>query len=411
MEIATELGSLGVKIDDGHIVHRTKRYRLDEVARVGYLAVQTSHFSNGSIDGVSSEAKCRLYFSGGDQLNFRAKSGISLAKNNHVIAPVWLLHEVVSDLTFEARLQRYERELSDRKFFEVAGYQFDADGNVFRRAKRIARLMGDKSKVFLQPFSIQIADGGRSATIPIDIDKDCILYILRDRFSLYWEDAPYRQVRSVQQRVFFRAIVRLGAKVAKSDGVVSPEEIRHFKDYFGSDEFPMDDVAAVFREAVSDGISIFEAARELAQVASGPEVLESVLIGLVGIASVDGEIHPGERAGLLQVGRAFGLDAAQVDRLLDAHGPKTQQSSNDRNRKKSKPRTPSAECLAHLKVLGLNGEATSPEIKEAYRSLATSLHPDLLRSKGLPEKLVQIANETLAGVNVSYRWLKQNGYV
>lgn len=164
---------------------------------------------------------------------------------------------------------------------------------------------------------------------------------------------------------------------------------------------------------MSDGVPIYNAARTLAEAASDPSILERVLIGLVGIASVDGILHDGEAAAIREVGRAFGVAADRVELLLHIHGPKADagQSSPNQKRRTRKPNTPSPQCLSHLKALGLEGNATPEQIKSAYRSLVASLHPDLLRSKGLPDKLVQIASDTVAGANESYNWLRDHGYV
>ncbi|MBK8840881.1 MAG: TerB family tellurite resistance protein [Hyphomonadaceae bacterium] len=139
----------------------------------------------------------------------------------------------------------------------------------------------------------------------------------------------------------------VGCENGESDGAVSADEIRQFKSYFGTDQYPLEDVASVFREAVSDGVPIYQAARTLADVAADPSILEQVLIGLIGIASVDGVIHDGEAAAIRDVGRAFSVTADRVELLLNAHGPKagTGQSSANQKHRTRKPKTPSPECL------------------------------------------------------------------
>lgn len=413
METATELASLRVKTSDTHLTHRARSYPFESIKHVGYYAAQTAQMSGATVREITSEARCRLNFVDGQVLNFKARSGASLSNSKHAVAPVWLLNEVVSEATFETRLARYQRDIESRHFFSVGRFQFHVDGTVYRRAQRVLKLKTPGTEVFLQPFALALSSEGRSTTIPIDVDKDCVLHLLRERYSLYWDDFPYRQPRAHKQRTYFEAIVRLGAKMAKSDGAVSTDEIRQFKDYFGSDQFPLEDVAAVFREAVSDGVPIYDAARMLADVVTDTSILEQVLVGLIGIAAVDGNIHAGEAAAVRDVGRAFGIAATRVELLLNAHGPKAEAGSSraKQGRRTRRPSTPSPECIAHLKVLGLEQDATSEQIKSAYRSLATSLHPDLLRSKGLPDMLVKVASDTLAGANASYNWLRDHGYL
>ena len=53
-------------------------------------------------------------------------------------------------------------------------------------------------------------------------------------------------------------------------------------------------------------------------------------------------------------------------------------------------------------VLGVSRSATDAEIKAAYRRLTRENHPDTLVAKGLPQELVDVANEKMAAINAAY---------
>ena len=42
------------------------------------------------------------------------------------------------------------------------------------------------------------------------------------------------------------------------------------------------------------------------------------------------------------------------------------------------------------------------ELKSAYRSQAKSYHPDVLRAKGIPEDLIEIANAKMVKLNEAW---------
>jgi len=242
--------------------------------------------------------------------------------------------------------------------------------------------------------------------VPIDVDRDCVLYFLQKHHRLTWKGERVRERRSEQKRRLYEGIVALGAKMSKADGAVTPDEIQVFKTFFKTDEFPLDNVGAVFNQAVRDGRSISECARSLAEDVNDNSLLDQILIGLIAVAAADGLLHPSERSALHQIGLAFGLTREDVDHLILVYAADVSDGSH-RSRSKAEK---SSEAAKHLQVLGLLPGATSAEVKEAYRRLAASFHPDLLMSKGVPSELIKVAEETLTKLNASYEWLRKHNY-
>ena len=52
--------------------------------------------------------------------------------------------------------------------------------------------------------------------------------------------------------------------------------------------------------------------------------------------------------------------------------------------------------------MGVHRTITDDDLKMAYRALVRENHPDKLIAEGLPEELVQLANEKLAAINDAY---------
>ncbi|MCC3861384.1 DnaJ domain-containing protein [Emcibacteraceae bacterium Y4] len=53
-------------------------------------------------------------------------------------------------------------------------------------------------------------------------------------------------------------------------------------------------------------------------------------------------------------------------------------------------------------VLGVSHDASDKEIKSAYRKQIKEHHPDLLMAQGVPEELIDVANEKMTAINDAY---------
>lgn len=193
-----------------------------------------------------------------------------------------------------------------------------------------------------------------------------------------------RQEKSV---TFTIAVIVLGAKMAKSDGVVSHEEITAFKDVFRVPEHEMAHVGKVFNQAKKDPHGYEPYAHQLKQLfGDSPQVLEEILWSLSHIAKADGEIHPKELDFLHKIGDIFGIEARAFERItaLSAGG----------------------EDGDPYRMLGVSPEASDSEVKSAWRRLARDYHPDRLTAQGVPEEIVKLSNDRLARINEAYDRIK-----
>src|SRR5664279_92737 len=93
--------------------------------------------------------------------------------------------------------------------------------------------------------------------------------------------------------VFTIAIIALGAKMAKADGLVTDDEVMAFSQVFHVPEKDRAAVNRVFNQAKQDiaGYEIY-AAQVVKLFGKKSHVLESVVDGLFHIAKADNAIHP-----------------------------------------------------------------------------------------------------------------------
>jgi DnaJ like chaperone protein len=88
---------------------------------------------------------------------------------------------------------------------------------------------------------------------------------------------------------FTIAVIALGAKMAKADGVVTHDEVVAFREVFKVPEGEMENVSRIFNLAKHDVVGYETYASQLASLLKGnPRLLEDVLEGLFHIAMADG---------------------------------------------------------------------------------------------------------------------------
>ena len=186
---------------------------------------------------------------------------------------------------------------------------------------------------------------------------------------------------------FTIAMIALGAKMAKSDGLATGDEEEAFRQYFRVPPSEEANVRRIFRLARQDTAGFESYARQIASIYRGqPAVLEDILDGLFEIAKADGILHPGELAFLERVADIFGFAPNEFRRIRASHFP-------DR----SDPYV----------ILGVAHDAGEDEIKRTYRLLVRENHPDSLMARGVPEEFVKLANDKLAAINTAYEKIGQ----
>lgn len=188
---------------------------------------------------------------------------------------------------------------------------------------------------------------------------------------------------SAKEIAFTTAVIVLGAKMAKADGVVTRDEVAAFKQVF---RVPPEDLKAVgrlFDLAKRDSQGFEPYARQIGRLfREEPAVLEQLLDSLFHIAKADDQYHPNERAFLRRVSDLLGFDAAAFDRIEAKH---TLRPADD----------PYA-------ILGVARGAGDDEIKTAYRKLIRENHPDRLVAQGLPREFIDQATAEMAKINAAY---------
>ncbi|HIF05776.1 MAG TPA: hypothetical protein EYQ64_02160 [Gemmatimonadetes bacterium] len=109
----------------------------------------------------------------------------------------------------------------------------------------------------------------------------------------------------------------------------------------------------------------------------GPEL--GLDVRYINISGIKGK---GLMAKLKAVARIFQFDERDFDRIFSSH-----LGSDDAD---------------PYQILGVDRDAEDSEIKKAYRDLMRENHPDRLMAQGLPQEMIDVANEKVAHINDAY---------
>jgi len=193
------------------------------------------------------------------------------------------------------------------------------------------------------------------------------------------------------QAAFFAALFACLAKLAKSDGVVSKDEIEKVETYI-TDRFKLgiedrNYAINVFNHAKDDSVTYEEYATQLGSLLIGNKNALLMFYELLfELAMADGVLHPAEESLLEKTPMIFGIDQNIFEQL------KQKFSSNS-----SDP----------YKILGVNRDLPFEEIKKVYQRKRREFHPDTLISKGLPEELLIKAKEKFIEIQQAFEDIEQ----
>jgi len=405
---------------DEHFIYKDCDYPYEDILHIEYTATAIKKSINLVPTGTSYDTHLKLKMSDGVSFTVDQENSIFGMKEKEKAEAIMRASGIFHELTFTSRMERYEKQLSNKGFVAWGNYQFRKNGDLFKNNELLFNLKDKDVHKGLDVFSFKT--GKKPAnfkqsflkfwkgyeTVNISQDKDCFLYFMKHYLGFQWNKETVKEKRKAGQNAFFEAMLILGAKVCNADGSVDPEEIHTFKTYFGIDEKSYPGSAETFAKAAASKGGVDAPAKKVFEIfESQEELLEHIIIGLLQIAAADGTITPDEETVIRRICNIFEFEDDETERLFLIFDSIRKDKKSAGNQ-----RTYSQGSRAdNLKILGLGINATHDEVKVAYKELVRKHHPDLLMAQGVPLKRIKDSEEILKTVNVAYNSLSKDADV
>lgn len=193
------------------------------------------------------------------------------------------------------------------------------------------------------------------------------------------------------QLIFFVGTFSMLAKLARSDGRITPQEVDSIERFMAVDlNLDLDSrrvARGIFNKAV-ESVETFQdyASQFYGQFRSEPHLLEMMIDIMLRVSLSDGSLSPPEESLILSAVKLFHLSDETYANL------------------KAKYRGSDLDKYYH--VLDANEGNTDEEIKRQYRKLVSEYHPDKIASKGLPDAFIQFANDKFREIQDAYEKIK-----
>ncbi len=201
--------------------------------------------------------------------------------------------------------------------------------------------------------------------------------------------AVFEKLRTPPERTvaFTIAVIALGAKMAKADGVVTRDEVIAFREVFVIPAAEEENAARVFNMARQDVAGFDTYARRIkAMYGADDAPLCDLLEGLFHIAMADGIYHPKEDAFLREVAEIFGFDERRFRSIRAQFVEDAERDPYD--------------------VLRVEPDASLDEIRASWRKLVRETHPDQMMARGVPEEAIKLAERRMVAINRAWEQIQ-----
>lgn len=206
---------------------------------------------------------------------------------------------------------------------------------------------------------------------------------------------------------FFETTFLLSGHMAKADGHISEQEIKHTEliiNQLGLDGTQRQQAITLFRRGAESDFQLEPVVSAFLQ-ACGPQrqLQQTLLLFLISLALADHKIEPAEHAVLQRIATLLGYGAARLEQLLRM--AQAQEQFHGQGGFAAQPGTSLDDAYA---ALGVASSVTDKELKRAYRKLMSEHHPDKLIAKGVPEHMIKLATERSQEIQAAYEMVRKS---
>lgn len=210
------------------------------------------------------------------------------------------------------------------------------------------------------------------------------------------------------QTAFFTTTFLLMGYMAKADGRVTESEIAAAQYIMQQMQLtPEQKKTAIelFNKGKSTEFDLEAVVTQFKQECGRRRNLEQMFIEiLLATAMADGKLEPVEKDILLNICKHLGFSRMSLERLI-----MMVQAQQHYKAGSGTTGQPAYQTIGDaFKMLGVDEQATTGDIKKAYRKLMNQHHPDKLVSRGLPEEMIKLATEKTQEIKAAYEQIKRH---
>ena len=220
------------------------------------------------------------------------------------------------------------------------------------------------------------------------------------------------------EQLFFETVFKLMGYVAKADGRVSEEEISQVEQFMGQMHLTdnhRQEAISHFKAGAADDFDLVELLTRFKSISDKlPNLKQTILSYVVGIALADGHLDAGEEQSLEKISAQLGFSHFAFKQLLamlraQANFQQRGHQQHHQNRGQSgfQP-TSGDELKLAYEALGVDDDVSDIALKKAYRKLMSENHPDKLMGQGVPQDMVDLATERSKNIQAAYDLIKKH---
>ncbi len=238
-----------------------------------------------------------------------------------------------------------------------------------------------------------------------------------------------------QQAVFFHSLFSALGHIAKSDGIVTPEDIQVASALMDEMDLTGDvrlEAQQAFRDGKQRDFAIVDMLQQFKeQCHARRDVLHIYLEILIQASCAHKKLGATQYTLLEKVARALGFRRVELDFLIMTFEAEQRfrngRSQTDNHRRQqgryrqrhqqgrqqnqyadSSSYSAKAELEDAFKILGIKEGDDSKLIKKAYRKQMSMHHPDKVASKGLPAQALELAKQKAQDIQAAYELVRKH---
>lgn len=209
---------------------------------------------------------------------------------------------------------------------------------------------------------------------------------------------------------FFSAVFSTLGHINKADGRVTQIEIAAAEQLMRRlqlSEAERQRAIQFFQQGKQQGFNLEATLHEFSRQSMFRQDLRIMLVELLlEAAMADGRLSVNEQAILTRVCTVLHIPANIYSAMLRARQGGAGSWSAGAPGHQQRPASQGQSLQQSYAALGLKADASLQEIKRAYRKLVSQYHPDKLVSRGLPDKMMDMAKKRVREINAAYDQIK-----